>query len=204
MRRETTLMFVALVMAAPAIAQPAAEDAHNQSIGGGAQWALPYSGRGDMPGLQASWRRWFSPRVGIGADVRWWGRNTTVEFNTPAQEGPAGALIAPARGREDRRISSYGVGLGVLAQGSIGRLSLLGGAGPGFFVDRTSYQRQINDLQHDGWSAQRSIGVHALAEIEFRATSRVSVFMGLRTELRDLRFPGSTSGYPTAGARFAF
>jgi len=204
MRRETMVMFVALVMAAPAIAQPAAQDAHNQSVGGGAQWALPYSGRGDMPGVQASWRRWFSPHVGIGADVRWWRRNTTVEFNTPAQEGPAGALIAPARGRDDRQILSYGVGLGVLAQGSIGRLSLIGGAGPGFFVDRTIYQVRINDLQDEGRSTQRSIGVHTLAEIEFRATSRVSVFTGLRTELRNLRFPGSISGYPTAGARFAF
>ena len=204
MRRETTLMFVALVIAAPAIAQPAVEGAHNQSIGGGVQWALPYSGRGDTPGAQASWRRWFSPRVGIGADVRWWRRNTTDEFDTTFQEGPAGAGIAPGRGREDRQISSYGVGLGVLARGSIGRLSLIGGAGPGFFVDRSIYQRRINDLYHEGRSTQRSIGVHTLAEIEFRATSRVSVFAGLRTELRNLRFPGSTSGYPTAGARFAF
>jgi len=82
--------------------------------------------------------------------------------------------------------------------------SLIGGAGPGFFVDRTIYQVRINDLQDEGRSTQRSIGVHTLAEIEFRATSRVSVFTGLRTELRNLRFPGSISGYPTAGARFAF
>ena len=204
MRRETTLMFVALVMAAPAIAQPAGEDAHNQSIGGGAQWALPYSGRGDMPGVQVSWRRWLSPRVGIGTDVRWWRRNTTVEFNTPAQEGPPGSVIAPGHGREDQQISSYGVGLGILARASIGRLSLIGGAGPGIFVDRTIYRRRINDLQDEGRNTQRSIGVHTLAEIEFRATSRVSVFTGLRTELRNLRFPESTSGYPTAGARFAF
>jgi hypothetical protein len=203
-RRETTLMFAALVMATPAAAQPAAESAHNQSIGGGAQWALPFSGRGAMPGAQASWRRWFSPHVGIGAEVRGWRRNTTVEFDTSAQEGPGGVISAPVRGREDRRISSYGVGLGVFAQGSIGRLSLIGGAGPGFFVDRTIHQRRINDLYDAGESTLRSIGVSTLAEIEFRATSRLAVFTGLRIELRDLRVPESSSGYPTAGLRFAF
>ena len=77
MRRETTLMFVALVIAAPAIAQPAAEGAHNQ-LGGGAQWALPYSGRGTCRAFRASGVRWVLASWGIGADVRWWRRNTTV------------------------------------------------------------------------------------------------------------------------------
>ena len=204
MSRVTMVALLALIGAPPAAAQPAPEVSHDQSIAAGAQWGLPYSGLGEPPGVEGSWRRWFSPRFGVEADFRWFGRHTTSEFNSLAQEDPDRVVIQSARGRDDRRISSYGLAVCVLGKGSIGRLSLIVGAGPGLSTDRTTYTRRISDRLEAGTSTITSIGVHTLAEIDVRATSRLSAFAGLRIDLRDLRFPESASGYPAVGVRFAF
>ena len=201
--RVTMSMLLAVIGSIPAAAQPARDAAHNQSIGAGTQWALPYAGRGN-PGVQVSWRRWFSPHVGIGTDVRWWGMRTTTEFNVPAHEGPGGTLIPSIVTRDDRRRSSYGVGAGVVARGWMGRLSLIAGAGPAFFADRTTYARRVDDRHESGSSPFRSFGAYMLAEAEVRATSRLSVFAGFRAELLDVRVFESSFAYPTAGVRFAF
>ena len=202
MLRVTVLLLLALILTTPAAAQPAPTAVHAQSLGAAAHWALPYSGRGDKPGIQVTWRRWFSPRLGVGTDVRRWAKSTTIEFAAQPEEGRD--VIAPARRRDDRRVSSSALSLGVLTRTSIGRLSLIGGAGPGFFVERSSHETRVDGVHDAARSTQRSIGVHALAEVDVRAASRLFVFAGLRIELRDVRFPESSSGYPTAGLRFAF
>ena len=204
MLRATALMLLAVGAATPAAAQPARGGQHDQSIGGGPQWALPFFGRGDKPGVQTSWRRWLSAHVGVGTDFRWASRNTTEEFNLPAQERADGVVIPSAQRRVDQRIASYGFGVGVLARGPMGRLSFIVGAGPGFFVDRRSSETRVDGWRDSSRSAQRSFGLHMLMEVDVRATSRLSAFAGLRSELRDLRYPESSSGYPTAGVRFAF
>ena len=201
--RMTMIALLVLIGAPPAAAQPA-PDSHDQSVAAGAQWGLPHSGRGEPPGVEGSWRRWFSPRIGVGADFRWFARNTSSEFGSPTGEDAERVVVQSAPGRDDRRISSFGLGICVLGKGSIGRLSLIVGAGPGLSTGRTTYTRRINDRHEAGTSTLTSIGVHTLAEIDVRATSRLSVFAGLRIDLRDLRFPESASGYPAAGLRFAF
>jgi hypothetical protein len=198
-----SMLFVAIV-ALPAAAQPAQSAVHDQSIGAGAQWALPHPARAAHPGLQLAWRRWFSHRVGVGTDFRWWGRSTTTEITSPAQTRQDGVVIPSMQGRDDNRISSYGLGAGILTKGSIGRLSLIGGVGPGFFVDRSAHERRLDGLRDGGSITVRSIGVQMLVEVEARATSRLSAFAGLRMEIRDLRASDSSSAYPTAGVRFAF
>ena len=203
LRLMASVLLVLMVTTAAA-AQPAAEEVHNQSIGGGAQWALPSSGRGDAPGVQVSWRRWFTPYLGVGTDFRVWRESTIEEIDFPAQTAPGGIAVGSQEGRDARRISSYGLGVGVLARGSIGRLSLVGGAGPGLYVDRTAHDTRINESRSAGSTTLSSIGLFMLAEVEVRATSRLSVFAGLRGELRDVRVAESSSGYPTAGVRFAF
>ena len=200
--RVVALIVVALFVTTPASAQPAPNVAHNQSIAGGVQWALPYSGHGELPGGLASWRYLFSPRVGIGTEFRWFGRHTTSELISSSARDPRGDAIAHAI--DDRWINSYGVAIDVLAQDSIGRLSLVGGIGPGFFVERTRYARRINDTHQSGSSTISSIGLHAFVELGVRATSRLSVFAGLRIEVRDFGAVDSSSGYPAAGLRFAF
>jgi hypothetical protein len=192
---------LATIAAVPAAAQPALPEM--QSVGGGAHWALPYA-EPALPGVQLSWRRWGSHSLGVGAELRWWGRRITTEFDFPAQTSPEGIAVAASQGSEDRRVSSYGVGVNVLARTTIGRLSFVGGVGPGFFVDRTSYERQVNGRPLAGESTWRSIGLHSLAEMNVQATNRVSGFVGIRIEVRDLRDSESLSGYPTAGIRFAF
>ena len=204
MPRLTPFVLLAVIGTTPAAAQPARDAAHDQSVGAGAQWALPFTGRGDRPGVQASWRRWFSPRVGVGTDFRWWSRNTTEEFNSPAEERAGGVVIPAVQRRVDRRISSYGFGVGVLAKGSTGRLSFIGGAGPGFFVDSRTSETRANGTSDSGRSTLRSFGLHMLVEVDVRVTGRLSAFAGVRSELRDVRDLESSSGYPTAGVRFAF
>lgn len=203
MLRVTTAMFLAAVVSAPAAAQTT-DAAHTQSLGAGAQWALPYSARDAPPGVQVSWRRWWSPYLGIGTDFRWWRNSTRTEVNFPTQQGPEGGVIRAQRGRDDRRISSYGLGVSALAKGSSGRLSYIVGAGPGLFVDRAVYEVHINEWNDVGSTTIRSVGVQMLGEVDVRARRHISVFAGLRFELRDVRFVQSGSGYPTAGVRFAF
>lgn len=202
-RLMLSMLFVAAVTA-PAAAQPAQSAVHDQSIGAGAQWALPHPGGDAKPGLQLAWRRWLSPRFGVGTDFRWWGRSTTTEISSPQQIRQDGVGIPSMHGRDDQRISSYGLSAGVLTKGTIGRLSLVGGAGPGFFVDRTAYERRLDNRRDGGSITVRSLGVQMLAEVEARATNRLSVFAGLRMEIRDLHESDSSSAYPAGGVRFAF
>jgi hypothetical protein len=171
----TPLLFVVLSSAAePLCAQPAQRVPLTRSIGGGVQWAmLPEPPVTATPGALVSWRRWSSPRVGIGSEFRW-RRNTSDDGD---------------------RLSSYGFGFDVLARGLMERVSLIGGAGPGFFTDTTK----------DATSRTRStFGIHAVMEMEVRATRRLSAFAGLRIEWRDLSSSESSFGYPAAGIRFAF
>jgi hypothetical protein len=202
-RLMLSMLFVA-TFTAPAAAQPGQGVAPDQSVGAGAHWALPHPGGDAKPGLQFAWRRWFSPQFGVGTDFRWWGRSTTTEISSPEQVRQDGVVIPSRQGRDDHRISSYGFSAGVLTKGTIGRLSLIGGAGPGFFVDRTTHERRLDGLRDGGSITVRSIGVQMLVEVEVRATNRLSAFAGLRMEIRDLRASDSSSAYPTAGARFAF
>ena len=113
-------------------------------------------------------------------------------------------MIPPSQIRVDQQISSYGFGVGVLAKGSTGRLSFIGGAGPGFFVDSTMSETRANGMHDSGRSTLRSFGLHMLVEVDVRVTRRLSAFASLRSELRDVRDPESSFGYPTAGVRFAF
>ena len=203
MLRLPASMFLLLFCPWPAAAQPAT-DAPNQSIGAGAQWALPHSGRGEAPGVQVSWRRWFTPYLGVGTEFRWLQRHTTDEIDFPAQTAPGGIAVPSQQGRDDRRISSYGFAGGILARTSIGRLTLIGGAGPGFFVDQTRHDTRINGSSNTGATTFSSVGVQMLMEADVRMTSRLSAFAGLRMEIRDIRSMESSSGYPTAGVRLAF
>lgn len=203
MPRLTIVLLLALFGTTPAAAQSPAEH-RDQSIGAAAHWALPHPGGTVRPGLQVTWRRWRSPRFGIGTDVRWWRRNITEEIDSPAQPGPEGVRIPAMQGRTDERLSSYSVGIALLGRTTAGRMSVIVGAGPGFFVEGRSHDTRINASHSTGSTTLRSFGVHGLTEIDLRATRRLSLFAGLRLELRDVRSMESNSGYPTAGVRFAF
>jgi hypothetical protein len=194
-RVTAPMLLLAIVLTTPAAAQPANDGERNQSIGIGGQWAAPHTLRGEAPGVQISWRRWLSPHIGVSTDFRWWTRSTTTDFPALAQQEPA---------RETRGTASYGFGVGLLGRMWSGRVSAIGGIGPGFFVDRTTYERQVSDRRDSGGHAHRTIGVQSVLEIDVRLTNRLSGFAGLRMELRDFRDSESSSGYPTVGLRFAF
>jgi hypothetical protein len=204
MARVMTPMLVAVLVSTPAAAQDTPQDEYNQSISAGAQWALPHTWRGETPGVQVSWRHWLSPRLGVGTDFRWWVRNKTTDIDTSPQVSSQGVVVPRMLGREERQLSSYGFGVGVVARESFGRLSLIGGAGPGFFVDRTKHDTEINGTRNAGSSTYSTLGAQFLVELELRATSHLSAFAGFRFEWRDFRTSESSSGYPTAGVRFAF
>jgi hypothetical protein len=203
MPRLTIVLLLALLGTTPAAAQSAAEP-QNQSIGAAAHWALPHPGGNVRPGVQVTWRHWRSPHFGIGADVRWWRRSITEEINSPAQPGPEGVRIPSMQGRTDERLSSYSTGIAPLGRTAAGRVSVIVGAGPGFFVERRSHDTRINASHNSGSTTLRSFGVQGLTELELRATRRLSLFAGLRLELREVRSMESNSGYPSAGVRFVF
>jgi len=165
--------------AAAAVAQPLPLEPHRQSVGAGAQWAMPFDGHG-APGALVSWRRWSSDAFGFGADVRWWSRHLTE--------------VTP------RRLSSSAAAVSAFARTTAGRLSLIGGAGPAWFLERTT----IDPGQRGSGSTRRSIGLQSTLELDVRANSRVSMFAALHFELRDVRRLESSSGYPALGVRLAF
>ena len=202
--RVGALMALALLPTTLAAAPSPAEPEHRQSIGAGVQWALLNTGRADKPGLQASWRRWLSPRVGVGADVRLGVLDTTRAIDFPESTGPGGIIVGSQRGRERVRVASQGYGVGIIARSLPGRVTVAAGVGPGLFVDRRTHDTRINEWSSDGTATLRSMGVQGTVEIEVRATRRVFVFAGLRMELRDVRDGESSSGYPAIGARIAF
>jgi hypothetical protein len=202
MLRLLTAMLLVVICSLPATAQ-SAPDASSQSIGAGAQWA-PHSGRGEAPGLQVAWRKWFTPYLGVGTEFRWFQRRTTAEIDFPEQTAPGGVVVPAQQGVEQQKVTSYGLGGALLARASIGRLTFIGGAGPGFFVDRTIHDTRINASRNAGRTTFSSLGVHMVMEMEVRATNRLSAFAGLRMELRDVRDSESSFGYPTAGVRFTF
>ena len=197
-------LLLATMTAVPAAAQPATPLSPNQSIDAGLQWALLSSARGGKPGLQVAWRRWMSPRAGFGADVRVRRTTRTSVFDSPAQTGPGDIRVPAMEGHEERRISSYGLGGGILARTVTGRISLIGGAGPGLYVDRSAHDTTLNASRHAGRTTIRSIGLFGLMEMEVRATRHLAAYAGLRVELRNVRDAESAFGYPTVGVRVAF
>jgi len=202
MGRVTVFLALLMMAYAPVAAQSRSDPEHTQSIGAGLLWTS--TGQAGTPGIDATWRRWFSPRVGIGADLRWGTSTKTIEIDSPEQPGPGGLTIRAQRGVEHLRTTSRAYGVGILARGLLGRVSLVGGVGPALFVDRSAHETRINDFQDAGESTWRTVGVLGVAEVEVRATRRMSVFAGLRIELRDARDSESLFGHPVAGVRLAF
>jgi hypothetical protein len=202
MLRLARAMFLVVISSLPAAAQPPA-DVSSQSIGAGAQWA-PHTGRGEAPGVQVAWRKWFTLHLGVGTEFRWFQRSTTTDIDFPGQTAPGGIVVPPQQGVEQQRVTSYGFAGAVLARTSIGRVTFIGGAGPGVFVDRTVHDTRINGSLNAGRMTVSSLGLHMVMEMEVRATNRLSAFAGVRMELRDVRDAESSFGYPTAGVRFAF
>ena len=202
--RAGALLVLALLPANPVAAQPPAEPEHRQSLGAGVQWALPNAGRTVTPGLQVSWRRWLSPRVGVGADVRFGVLDTTRAIDFPESTGPGGIIVRSQQGRERVKVASHGYGFGIFARSRPGRVTVTAGVGPGLFLDRRTHDTRINDWFSDGTEILGSLGAQGTVEIEVHATRRVSVFAGLRMEWRDVRDGERSSGYPAIGARVAF
>ncbi len=206
MRRVALVLVLVMltVGAAPAAAQSPMDPDRTQSIGVGVLWSPAHIGRGGTPGVEAAWRRWLSPHLGIAADVRWGVRNKTARIDSPEQPGPGGITIRAQQGVEHLRTTSQAYGGGVVARTTPGRLSLVGGVGPALFVERLAHQTRINDVADRGQSTARSVGVLGLIEVEVRATRALSAFAALRVELRDARDSESTLGSPAVGVRFAF
>ena len=202
--RLSPFLFLGTLIAIPAAAQPGAGTDVSQSIDAGAQWALLSSVRDPKPGVQVAWRRWVSPSVGFGVDLRLTRKTTSRVFDSPAQAGPEGVRIPAMEGQEEQRISSYGLGGAILGRTAIGRVSLIGGAGPGLYFDRSAYDTTINASQHAGSTTIQSIGLFGLMELEVRATTHLSGYAGVRIELRDVGDSESAFGYPAVGIRVVF
>jgi hypothetical protein len=194
MIRHSLAPFVLVFLAAvPAAAQSAPDPARNQSIGGGLQWGGPYTSARMSPGVGVSWRRWFGRNVGVGADVRW------KQLQRTDEGGPPGVDWV-----DEVTHTSYAFGGGLIGRATAGRVSVVGGAGPGMFVERRAHDTRIDGVLRPSTETYRTIGIQGLVEIDLRMTDRLSAFAGLHLEWRDLRSSESSSGYPSAGVRLLF
>ena len=77
-----SVLLIALVFANRAAAQTPAARGLTQSIEAGVQWANLISASDATPGMQVAWRRWFSPHLGVGGDVRWGQKHEIREFSS--------------------------------------------------------------------------------------------------------------------------
>jgi hypothetical protein len=145
------------------------------------------------PGVEGSWRHWFGPRLGVGADVRW------KQLRSTDEGGPPGVDWV-----DDVTHTSYAVGGSLMGRAVAGRVSLVGGAGPGVFVERRAHDTRIDGVLQSTNETYRSVGIQGLVEIDLRVTNRLSAFAGLHLEWRDLRSSESSTGYPAAGVRITF
>jgi hypothetical protein len=161
------------------------------------------------PGIKASWRAWFGPHVGIETGFGWWRRTITREFSSPGYQWPGGPTIPANHGTDKFGVTAYALGVGVLGRIPIGRAAVILGGGPGWFYERSksdtlvSYETGTTN-RYSGGASGTHFGVQTVMELEVRTTRRVSVFGGLRSEIRDARYLESMIAYPTAGIRVSF
>lgn len=191
--RLLVLPAVLVLAAGSAAAQRVRDPARSQSVGGGLQWGTPQPSARMSPGVDASWRRWFGPYLGLGADVRWKQVRRIDEAGQPGVEWV-----------DEVSHTSYAAGLGLLGRVTAGRVSLVGGTGPGVFVERRAHDTRVNGVRQPSTETYRSVGVQGLVEVDVRVTRRLSAYAGLHLEWRDLRSSESSSGYPAAGLRLVF
>jgi hypothetical protein len=145
------------------------------------------------PGVDASWRRWFGPYLGLGAGLRW------KQVKSTDDAGPPGVEWV-----DHLTHTSYAAGVGLLGRMTAGRVSLVGGTGPGLFVERRAHDTRVNGVLQPSTETYRSVGLQGLIEFDVRVTRRLSAYAGLHLEWRDLRSSESSSGYPSAGLRLVF
>ena len=187
------IVAIAVLVAGPAFAQTP-QDAPKQSIGGGARWAYPAStplAEGTL-GLDVSWRGWFNRHAGLEVSVGNWRTTNTIDTREPFRTFT-------------EQVSSYSFGASVVGRIPVGRVSFLVGGGPGYFMDVETNRVWVRDEFRSLTNTRGGFGAQIVAEVEVRATGNISVFAGVRNELRDITH-GSESAItnPTAGIRFSF
>lgn len=197
---------VALALAAPAAAQAPQQPSLGHSIAGGAQWAFPVSDvdlKGSA-GVNASWRYFTGPHLGIEGTFGWWQKNEKGQYHSDGFTTPDGAVYGAMNATYEQRLSTYGLGFNVLGRIPIGRAAIVMGGGPGYFIEHGDANANVNGTAYANSDTGNHFGVQGLAEVEVRATGRLSVFGGLRLELRDVRYADSGFAYPIVGLRLGF
>lgn len=189
MGRFLPLVVVLCVLAAvPAHAQ----EKPRQSVAAGMRWAYPvsYPVREGTPGVDVSYRGWLTRYAALEANLGRW------TFGTTFSRDPIRTFT--------EEVTGYSFGASVIGQVPVGRASFLVGGGPGYFWDVETNRVLIGNEFHSHTATRGAFGAQAVLEVDIRVTERLSVFAGVRGELRDITYTDSAVAYPTAGVRFAF
>ena len=204
LHRPLASVIVVLLASAPVAAQsiPPAERTH--SFGAAAEWAYPFRSSDYLtaiPGVGASYREWVRPRLAIEIEFGSWRKTHTGTYRLAGYQVPPEHRGEPVLASYTSRSSWYNAGVNVLGRIPIGRAAIIGGGGPGFFVEQRDDASLVNDAVQT-WSYRSThVGVQSLAAVELRVTDRVTAFGGARAELRSI---DTLVTYPTAGVRISF
>jgi hypothetical protein len=105
------------------------------------------------------------------------------------------------------RLNAYNIGANLLGAVPFGsRAALVLGGGGGLYHEGGTAEAIVNGERSSFSNGRNHFGLQSLAELDVRASDRMSIFGGLHAEWRDVRegIMDASVIYPVAGVRFMF
>ena len=164
--------------------------------------AVPWHADFDFnaPEWQVAVRGTVSPRFLLEGFFDKWRHSSEGTFPGGLLQGPSGTIGSYGRVMQRTVHVTRAVGFNALFRGSIGRVSLTGGGGPGYLAYRRTFSQELTDCQAsvarvcDGVENRWTSGgfsVQGLAGAEAPVWSRVSAFAQIKITARVSDLAGS-------------
>jgi hypothetical protein len=204
LHRPLASVVVLLLASVPVAAQSISPAERTHSFGAAAEWAYPFRSSDYLtatPGVGASYREWLRPHLAIEIEFGSWRRTHSGTYRLAGYQVPPEHQGEPILASYTSRFSWYNAGVNVLGRIPIGRVAIVGGGGPGLFVEQLDDASLVNDAVQTWSSRSTHVGVQSLAAVEVRVIDRVTAFVGARAELSSI---DTLVAYPTAGMRIGF
>lgn len=199
--------FAVSLLAAPTVA--AAQDTPGLAVSAAAGVANPL--HSDLNFLAPEWqialRTHVSPKTAIEGFFDQWRHTTRTEFHNVPLQSPEGLIGQVGLVTTENVLVARAAGVMALADGSIGRVRISGGGGPGYLVYQREHRTSFVDCQpvqicgdQERDSANGSFSLHGVARADVPLNSRFGLFAQYKMSapVNDL---GSTHLSLTGGVR---